>query len=99
MSECNCFDEVLGKVTENLKSQLNPKEAESFEADWKNKAIILGEKALESKVGLPIAYEFQKFKSSGEPYKRTTKDDIKVMMSFCPFCGEGLKKKSDPEPA
>ncbi|HCP22321.1 hypothetical protein [Spongiibacter sp.] len=98
MSECKCFDEVLGKVTDNLKGQLPENEAASFEAEWQNKSIVLGEKELTTKIGLPISYEFQKIKKSGEPYKNLTKDSIKVMMIYCPFCGESLKK-SDKEQA
>lgn len=46
MSECKCFDEVLEKVTENLKGQLPKNEAASFEAEWQNKSIVLGEDKL-----------------------------------------------------
>ena len=93
MSECKCFDEILEKVTENLKGQLPEREAASFDAEWQNKSIVLGEKELTTRIGLPISYEFQKIKKSGEPYKNLTKDSIKVMMSYCPFCGESLKKE------
>ncbi len=92
MSEHKCFDEMLGKVTENLRGQLPASEQESLKAQWENCAFVIEGNAMTTKIGLPISYEYQKRKKSGEPHKNATKGDVKMMMNYCPFCGERLKK-------
>lgn len=91
MSECKCFDEILAKVTENLKGQVPESERESFEASWENQAIVVTDDALVTKIGLPVRYEYRRVKKSGEPYKAATKGSVNMMMSYCPFCGTSLK--------
>ncbi len=93
MSECKCFDQVIEKVNEQLKQQLPEKESETFRSRWKNQSIFLQAGAMSEKVALPIEYEYQKFKKSGEAYKNITRDSISVTMSYCPFCGCSLKKE------
>lgn len=93
MSECKCFGVMLEKVSENLRDQLPEKEAESFNARWGNEALVMEEKSITFKVGIPVSYEYQKLKKSGEPQKNRTKGDVKIMMSYCPFCGANLKEK------
>ena len=95
MSECKCFDVMLEKVAENLREQLPANERESFEAQWDNQAFVIEGDAMTKKVGLPVSYEYQKRKKSGEPHKSRTKGDVKMMMNYCPFCGESLKKKAE----
>jgi len=91
MSNCDCFTTYLAKVSEDLKGQLSAPEAETFECKWQNATFILRKTSLESAVVMPVAYEYQKFKKSGEPHKNTTKGDVSMTMSYCPFCGGGLK--------
>lgn len=93
MSECKCFDVMLEKVTENLREQLPEKEQASFKAQWENRAFVIEDDAMTTKIGLPVSYEYQKLKKSGEPHKNLTKGDVKMMMSYCPFCGCSLKKE------
>ncbi|MBB5320444.1 hypothetical protein [Marinobacter oulmenensis] len=93
MSECKCFDEVLAKVANKLRGRIPESESASFKADWQNKTIVFGEEELTTKIGLPISYEFQKIKKSGEPHKNLTKDSINVFMNYCPFCGTSLKEE------
>mgnify|MGYP000880082108 CR=1 FL=1 len=92
MSECKCFDQVIEKVNEKLKRQLPAKEAETFRSRWKNKSIFLSGGAMAEKVAIPVEYEYQKFKKSGEPYKHSTRESLRITMSYCPFCGTYLKK-------
>jgi len=91
MSECKCFNVMLEKVSENLRGQLPAKEAESLKARWGNEALVMEENSMTLKIGIPVAYEYQKLKKSGEPQKNRTKKEVKLMMSYCPFCGISLK--------
>lgn len=93
MSEHKCFDVMLDKVAENLRQQLPEKERASFKAQWENRAFVIEGDVMTTKIGLPVSYEYQKLKKSGEPHKSLTKGDVKMMMSYCPFCGESLKEK------
>lgn len=95
MSKCKCFGVMLEKVTENLREQLPEKERDSFKARWENKALVMEENTMTTTVGIPVSYEYQKLKKSGEPHKNTTKGDVKMMMSFCPFCGADLKDQKE----
>lgn len=97
MGECNCFEVMMQKGSENLRCQLPGKEAETFKACWENKVFVLEENSMTSKIGIPISYNYQKFKKSGEPHKNITRGDVKIMMSYCPFCGVPLTKEQDDE--
>ncbi len=92
MSQCKCFGVILEKVTENLRNQLPEKEQESFKARWENEALVMEDNSMALKVGIPVSYEYQKLKKSGEPMKNRTRDSVKLLMSYCPFCGCSLKK-------
>jgi hypothetical protein len=95
MSNCKCFGEFLEKITENLKKQLPEKEAATLKAEWQNETLIFEEGGLEKRHFIPVAYEYQQFKKSGEPYKNVKKDTTSLLMSYCPLCGEKIKKESD----
>jgi hypothetical protein len=97
MSNCKCFGGVLEKITDNLKGQLPEKEAATLKAEWQNAALVFEGNSMVSCVGMPVSYEYQKFKKSGEPHKNTTKDSVSMLMSYCPLCGEKIKKESDKE--
>jgi len=99
MSNCECLTTYLAKVEENLKSQLSEKEAATFECKWQNSTIILEKNSLVSAVVMPVAYEYQKFKKSGEPHKNTTKGDVGMRMSYCPLCGGSLKSEAKEQAA
>src|SRR5690554_4187921 len=91
MSLCKCFDQLRAKVTDHLKEQLPHKEAESLKASWTNEALVMGDGEMTTMVGVPVSYEYQKLKKSGEPHKNLTRGEVKMMMSYCPFCGANLK--------
>lgn len=95
MSQCKCFDTMMEKISENLRNQLPAKERESFKARWENEALVMEENSMTLKVGIPVSYEYQKLKKSGEPMKNRTKGDVKIMMSYCPFCGESVKGEQE----
>ena len=91
MSECKCFDEMLSKINNHLKDQLPPEEAGSLKTSWTNQSLVMMDEEMTTKVGVPISYEYQKLKKSGEPHKNLTRGDVKIMMSYCPFCGADLE--------
>jgi len=95
MSNCDCLKTFLAKITENLKGQLSEKESATFRAEWQNAALIFEGNAMVMKVSVPVAYNYQRFKKSGEPHKNLTRDTVNMLMSYCPFCGCSLK--SDEE--
>lgn len=95
MSQCKCFDTMMEKISENLRNQLPEKERESFKARWENEALVMEENSMTLKVGIPVSYEYQKLKKSGEPQKNRTKGDVKIMMSYCPFCGVSMKDEKE----
>jgi hypothetical protein len=95
MSNCKCFVEFLERITEDLKGQLPKNEAATLKVAWQNASLFLDGNALVSAVTLPVSYEYQKFKKSGEPHKNTTKGGDSLLMSYCPLCGEKIKKESD----
>jgi hypothetical protein len=99
MSNCKCFAELLEKITEDFKSQLSEKEAATLTVEWKNASLFLQGNSLASAVTLPVSYEYQKFKKSGEPHKHTARGQDSLLMSYCPLCGEKIKKESDKEAA
>jgi len=90
MSNCECFTKTLKRVNEKLKAQLFEKEAATLNAEWQNAAIIFEENTVVMNVSVPVSYNYQKFKKSGEPHKNVTKDTINILMSYCPFCGGNL---------
>ena len=91
MSNCDCFTKTLERVGEKLKAQIPEKEAATLNAEWQNAALIFEGNTMVMKVSVPVAYNYQKFKKSGEPHKNVTKDTINILMNYCPFCGGGLK--------
>jgi hypothetical protein len=99
MSNCKCFAEFLEKITENLKVQLPEKEAATLKAEWQNEGIFFGGGEMSKRAFMPVAYEYQQFKNSGEPYKNIKKGTTDLLMSYCPLCGEKIEKESDKEAA
>ena len=84
--KCNCLETVL----EEIKISLKPKqEVLDFKCDWKGQVLRFDGGC---GVGLYIEKEYRCIKKDGTPFSKIKKDDHFVAMSFCPFCGESLKK-------
>lgn len=90
MSKCNCFADTLKLVTDSLKAQLPKEEAETLKVEWSGATFVFGENSIESRMAIPISYEYQKFKNSGDPHKNKTKATTSLLMGFCPLCGCSL---------
>jgi len=96
MSRCKCFADTLQLVTDNLKEQLPSEEAATLKTEWQGAMLVFEENGIKSKMGMPVAYEYQKFKKSGEPHRNMTKGTTSLLMIYCPLCG-GILKPDEQE--
>lgn len=87
--KCNCLEEVLEKVSEQLKPK---QKVLDFKCDWKGRVLRFDGGC---GVGLYVSKEYTNIKKDGTPYKNKTKDEHFIAMSYCPFCGKSLKNESE----
>lgn len=86
---CNCLEKMKNEISEHLK----PKEKVlDFKCDWKGQVLRFDGGC---GVGLYIEKSYRRIKKDGTPFANKTKDSHFVAMSYCPFCGESLKKEGE----
>lgn len=85
---CNCFDEMLEKVTVTAEEQLKdtPMVEGSFEINWRNR-VFFTDGGKNAPVVLYLDSSYIPLKKDGTPAKNRKKLQNGFKMSHCPFCG------------
>ena len=94
---CDCIE----KGTERLKNHIaeSLKESDSgfieiVKAEYKNRAFIFGKSSVSSPISMPFAVTYRRELKNGKIKEKKT--ETSILPSFCPFCGEKIKKEGEP---
>ncbi|TKD30011.1 hypothetical protein [Azotobacter chroococcum] len=85
---CNCYDDVLKKVTEKVKADA-PQGSEKFDIELGGYLFSFGD-GVEHRSSNPLTITYMAPKKSGGMKKVSQKSFVRA--SFCPFCGEPYAK-------
>ncbi len=88
-NKCNCFDEMLNRYREKVKEAIS-QNATELEVDWEGYSYFFGGDY--SPVNPRLNVSYRDAKRNGEPCTRKTKDQVRILCNFCPFCGRKLAK-------
>ena len=87
MAKCDCFEKNLSIITEKLRTEL-PDGATEFEVSWTGAALFFSGDYVP--VNPEVNYQYRAMKTNQTPAKNLTKKTIKILCSYCPFCGREL---------
>lgn len=88
MSKCNCFDENLERIKEQVIAHL-PDGATDLRVEWKGRTFFFSGDRLP--VNPRVNIEYRKMKKDKTPAKHITRDSVGILCSYCPFCGRELE--------
>lgn len=93
---CTCLKDVSAKLETKLKKDIGvEKNVYSFDhIGFDNQSFLFGDNAFTGYViGLPYSIEYYRKKKDGSRANSRTKKEVKIFMSYCPFCGEKYPQK------
>lgn len=91
---CDCLKVVSDKLEAKLKEDIGPIEKNVYSFDhvgFDNQSLmfsISGNGFSGYAIGLPFSVQYYRKKKDGSRASTRTKKDIKVFMTYCPFCGQ-----------
>ena len=89
---CTCKEDYLEKVKEKLSERLTQQSRETLETKWDGEEIgITADNKIATRQSINLSYSYQSYKVNGEPYKNITKNQLMIITTHCPFCGEALE--------
>lgn len=88
MSKCNCFDENLERIKERVIAQL-PDDATDLKVEWEGYSFFFSGDRVP--VNPKVNIEYRKMKKDKTPAKNLTKESVRMLCSYCPFCGRELE--------
>lgn len=89
---CSCLEESTKKTGGFLKGKINDIHEVLF-CDYECKSFLLNEDKLETVLTLPFKVEYYRKKKDGNPERKITRIEAKILPTYCPFCGVKLKNE------
>ena len=89
-ARCECFNEYLFKVQEQVMPQI-PEGAAEISFSWQNRVFLMSGGDY-SAVNPKVEIEYRKPKKGGGFAKGMTRDTISIMANYCAFCGRKYQK-------
>lgn len=83
---CECFNKIIDSIKEEMKDK------NEVNVEWQNKTYFLngGDHA---PTVLQVNTEHRRIKTNGQKYQKVTKDYVRCVLKYCPFCGKRIEEE------